>query len=156
MRRRRPEKRETIQDPVYNDVMVAKFINNVMNSGKKGVAEQIFYNAMNIIKEKTKGDPLELFKKAMDNTKPHLEVKSRRIGGATYQVPVEVQINRGYALATRWIIGFAKEKKGGSMAERLAAEFIAAANNDGKSVKKRQDTHKMAEANKAFAHYRLR
>ena len=156
MRRRRPDKRETIPDPVFNDVMVAKFINNVMNSGKKGIAEQIFYDAMNIIKEKTKGDPLELFKKAMDNTKPHLEVKSRRIGGATYQVPVEVHINRGYALATRWIIGFAKEKKGGSMSERLAGEFIAAANNDGKSVKKRQDTHKMAEANKAFAHYRLR
>ena len=154
MRRRRPEKREIAPDPIYGEVMVQKFINNVMGRGKKGVAERIFYGALDIVSSKTKGDSLEMFKKAVDNVKPFVEVKSRRIGGATYQVPIQVPPNRGFALATRWIIANAKARKGRSMAEKLAGEVIDAANEEGGSIKKKEDTHRMAEANKAFAHYR--
>ena len=153
MRRRRPEKRVIAPDPIYGEVMVQKFINNIMGRGKKGVAERIFYGALDIVSSKTKGDSLEMFKKAVDNVKPFVEVKSRRIGGATYQVPIQVPTNRGFALATRWIIANAKARKGRSMAEKLAGELIDAANEEGGSIKKKEDTHRMAEANKAFAHY---
>lgn len=154
MRRRRPERREIPPDWRYGDKMVQKFINNLMERGKKGVAERIFYGAMDLITSRTKGDSLEMFHKALENVRPVLEVKSRRIGGATYQVPVEVPRHRSYALATRWIISNAKGRKGRSMQEKLAAEIIDAANKEGGAVKKKEDTHRMAEANKAFAHYR--
>ena len=155
MRRRRPEKRVIIPDPVYNDLVVAKFINNVMDSGKKSVAEKIFYNAIDQVEYKAKvKDGLEIFKKALENVAPVLEVKSKRIGGATYQVPIEISEGRRMALAMRWIIGYSKSRKGQTMADRLAAELLAAANNDGSAVKKKEDTHRMAEANKAFSHFR--
>ena len=154
MRRRRPEKREILPDPIFSEIMVQKFINNLMERGKKGVAERIFYGALEIVSSKTKGDSLEMFKKAIGNVKPLIEVKSRRIGGATYQVPIQVPPQRSFALATRWLIANAKGRKGRSMAERLAGEFIDAANEEGGAVKKKEDTHRMAEANKAFAHYR--
>ncbi|MBT5955609.1 MAG: 30S ribosomal protein S7 [Candidatus Marinimicrobia bacterium] len=155
MRRRRPEKRVIIPDPVYNDLVVAKFINNVMDAGKKSVAEKIFYNAISQVESKAKvKDGLEIFRKALENVAPLLEVKSKRIGGATYQVPIEVSENRRLALAMRWIISYAKSRKGRTMADRLSAELIAAANNEGSSVKKKEDTHRMAEANKAFSHFR--
>jgi len=154
MRRKRPEKRKIAPDPVYNDVMVAKFINYVMRRGKKGLAERIVYTAFERIRQRTKSDPLEFFKKAVENVAPVIEVRSKRVGGATYQVPVEVRPERRYALAYRWIISYAKSRSGRSMAEKLAAELIAAANNEGGAIKKREDTHRMAEANKAFAHFR--
>ena len=155
MRRRRPEKRVIIPDPVYNDLVVAKFINNIMDSGKKSVAEKIFYDAINQVESKAKvKDGLEIFRKALENVAPLLEVKSKRIGGATYQVPIEVSENRRLALAMRWIISYAKSRKGRTMADRLSAELIAAANNEGSSVKKKEDNHRMAEANKAFSHFR--
>ena len=155
MRRRRPEKRVIIPDPVYNDLVVAKFINNVMDAGKKSVAEKIFYNAINQVESKAKvKDGLEIFRKALEYVAPLLEVKSKRIGGATYQVPIEVSENRRLALAMRWIISYAKSRKGRTMADRLSAELIAAANNEGSSVKKKEDTHRMAEANIAFSHFR--
>jgi small subunit ribosomal protein S7 len=155
MRRRRPEKRVIIPDPVYNDLVVAKFINNVMDAGKKSVAEKIFYDAINQVESKAKvKDGLEIFRKALENVAPLLEVKSKRIGGATYQVPIEVSENRRLALAMRWIISYAKSRKGRTMADRLSAELIAAANNEGSSVKKKEDNHRMAEANKAFSHFR--
>jgi small subunit ribosomal protein S7 len=155
MRRRRPEKRKILPDPVYNDLLVAKFINSIMNKGKKSLAEKIFYTSIEKIKKSTKTDDgLEVFKKAINNVAPMLEVKSKRIGGATYQVPIEVSPKRKIALAMRWIIGYAKARKGNNMSDRLAAEIVAAFNNDGSSVKKKEDTHKMAEANKAFAHFR--
>ena len=154
MRRRRPEKRTILPDPIYGELMVQKFINNLMIGGKKSISEKIFYSSLDIVKSKTKSDSLEMFKKAMDNVKPLVEVKSRRIGGATYQVPIQVPTQRGFALATRWIITYATNRKGRSMSEKLAAEFVDAANNDGGAVKKKEDTHRMAEANKAFAHYR--
>mgnify|MGYP001261524086 len=155
MRRRRPEKREILPDPLFKDLVVAKFINNLMNDGKKSLAESIFYSSIEKIKASTKSDDgLEVFKKAISNVSPMLEVKSKRIGGATYQVPVEVPQQRKVALAMRWIIGYAKSRKGNSMSDRLAAEIVAAYNNEGSSVKKKEDTHKMAEANKAFAHFR--
>ncbi len=154
MRRRRPEKREILPDPIFGEIIVQKFINNLMERGKKGVAERIFYGALEIISSKTKGDSLEMFKKAIGNVKPLIEVRSRRIGGATYQVPIQVPPQRGFALATRWLIVNAKGRKGRSMAERLAGELIDAANEEGGAVKKKEDTHRMAEANKAFAHYR--
>jgi len=154
MRRRRPEKRKILPDPIYGELMVQKFINNLMKGGKKSISEKIFYSSLDIIKSKTKSDSLDMFKKAMDNAKPLIEVKSRRIGGATYQVPIQVPTPRGFALASRWIIINANSRKGKTMAEKLAAEFIDAANNDGGAVKKKEDTHRMAEANKAFAHYR--
>ena len=155
MRRRRPEKRVIIPDPVYNDLVVAKFINNVMDAGKKSVAEKIFYNAINQVESKAKvKDGLEIFRKALENVAPLLEVKSKRIGGATYQIPIEVSENRRQALAMRWIISYAKSRKGRTMADRLSAELISAANNEGSAVKKKEDTHRMAEANKAFSHFR--
>ena len=155
MRRRRPEKRAILPDPLYNDLLVAKFINNIMNGGKKSLAEKIFYTSIEKIKKSTKSDDgLEVFKKAINNVCPMLEVKSKRIGGATYQVPIEVSQKRKIALAMRWIIGYAKARKGNSMSDRLAAEIVAAFKNEGSSVKKKEDTHKMAEANKAFAHFR--
>tara|TARA_Y100001970_G_scaffold237691_1_gene298348 strand:- start:1210 stop:1677 length:468 start_codon:yes stop_codon:yes gene_type:complete len=155
MRRRRPEKREILPDPLFKDLVVAKFINNLMNDGKKSLAESIFYSSIEKIKASIKTDDgLEVFKKAISNVSPMLEVKSKRIGGATYQVPVEVPQQRKIALAMRWIIGYAKARKGNSMSDRLAAEIVAAYNNEGSSVKKKEDTHKMAEANKAFAHFR--
>ena len=155
MRRRRPEKRKILPDPVYGDLVVAKFINNLMKKGKKSLAEKIFYASIDKIKIQTKvDDGIECFKKAIDNVSPVLEVKSKRIGGATYQVPIEISDSRRIALAMRWIIGYAKVRKGQTMADRLAAELIAAANNDGSSVKKKEDTHRMAEANKAFSHFR--
>ena len=155
MRRRRPEKREILPDPLFKDLVVAKFINNLMSDGKKSLAESIFYSSIEKIKTSIKTDDgLEVFKKAINNVSPMLEVKSKRIGGATYQVPVEVPQQRKVALAMRWIIGYAKARKGNSMSDRLAAEIVAAYNNEGSSVKKKEDTHKMAEANKAFAHFR--
>ena len=155
MRRRRPEKREILPDPVYGDLIVAKFINNLMKKGKKSLAEKIFYQSITIIKKQGKvDDGIELFKKALDNVAPMLEVKSKRIGGATYQVPIEISEGRRMALAMRWIISYSKSRKGQTMADRLAAELFAAANNDGAAVKKKEDTHRMAEANKAFSHFR--
>ena len=155
MRRRRPEKRIILPDPVYNDLIVAKFINNIMKGGKKSLAEKIFYKSIDIIKNNNKvDDGLEVFKKALGNVAPVLEVKSKRIGGATYQVPLEISENRRMALAMRWIIGYAKVQKGKTMADRLAAELISASKKEGSSVKKKEDTHKMAEANKAFSHFR--
>ena len=147
-------KRETLPDPLYSNRLVAKFINTMMIRGKKSVAEKIFYGALTLIESRMKQDPLKMFKQAVDNVKPVLEVKSRRVGGATYQVPVEVRSERRTSLALRWIIGFARQRNEKTMADRLAAELIEAANNRGTAVKKREDTHKMAEANKAFAHYR--
>jgi len=153
-RRRRPQKRTILPDPKYKNVVVAKFINGLMKSGKKSVAEKTFYAAMDQIEAKLKKDPLEVFSKAMENVAPLLEVKSRRVGGATYQVPVEVRANRRQALAIRWLVRFSRERNERTMAERLANEFMAAYKGEGASVKKREDTHKMAEANKAFAHFR--
>ena len=153
-RRRRPQKRVILPDPKYKDQVVAKFINGLMFSGKKSVAEKIFYDAMDFVETRTKKVPIDVFKKAMENVAPVLEVKSRRVGGATYQVPVEVRSNRRQALAIRWLIRYSSARSERTMAERLANEVIAAFNNDGAAVKKREDTHKMAEANKAFAHFR--
>ncbi|MGB4100038.1 MAG: 30S ribosomal protein S7 [bacterium] len=153
-RRQIVEKREVFPDPKYNSITVAKFINVLMYSGKKSTAEQILYEALDLIEKRTKQDGLKTFKKAIDNVKPVLEVKSRRVGGATYQVPVEVSQDRRQALSFRWVILFARKRSEKTMADRLANELIDAANNRGASIKKREDTHKMAEANKAFAHYR--
>jgi len=153
-RRKLVQKREIAPDPVYNDVLVAKFINCMMHCGKKSVAEKIFYRSMDIIANKTKEDPILIFKKAVENCKPTLEVKSRRVGGATYQVPVEVRPERRTSLAIRWIIKAARERSEKGMVQKLVAEIIDAFNGRGSAIKKRDDTHKMAEANKAFAHYR--
>lgn len=153
-RRRVITRREIINDAKYNDPLVAKFINNLMRDGKKSTAEKIFYNSLELIQKKTKEDPFQVFKHALTNVKPVLEVKSRRVGGATYQVPIEIRPQRRTTLAIRWIIGFASQKSGKSMVDALAEELIDAANNRGLSIKKREDTHKMAEANKAFAHYK--
>ena len=155
MRRRRPEKRKILKDPIYKDLTVAKFVNYIMKDGKKSIAEKIFYSSLDIIKGQLKtDDPLEVFKKALNNVSPILEVKSKRIGGATYQVPMEVSSYRRTALAMRWILIYSKARKGNTMSSKLAAELIAASNKEGSSIKKREDTHKMAEANKAFAHFR--
>ncbi|MFQ5751036.1 MAG: 30S ribosomal protein S7 [bacterium] len=153
-RRKRAEQREVLPDPKYHSILVTKFVNNLMQWGKKSVAEKLLYAALDIIEKKTKKNGLEVFENAIENVKPILEVRSRRVGGATYQVPMEVRSNRKQALALRWIIGFAKSRAGKSMSEKLADELIAAANKEGSSIKKREDTHKMAEANKAFAHFR--
>jgi small subunit ribosomal protein S7 len=153
MRRTRPEKRTILPDPIYNDLSVAKFINFIMSRGKKGVAEKIFYDSMNTIKQRTKTDGIKVFENAISNASPVLEVKSRRIGGATYQVPIEVAEGRRFFLASHWIINSALSQSGKPMAERLAHEFISAANNEGGAIKKKDDTHRMAEANKAFAHF---
>jgi len=154
-RRKKGDLRRKIPpDPKFNDYEVAKFINKLMWDGKKSVAYKIFYTAMDIIKEKTKQDPLEIFKKALNNVKPKLEVRPRRVGGATYQIPIEVPPHRSLSLAIRWIIESARNRKGKPMAERLVDELLEAARGEGPSVKKKEDTHKMAESNRAFAHYR--
>jgi small subunit ribosomal protein S7 len=153
-RRRRVPKRKVLPDPVYNNEIVTKFINGLMRKGKRSLAEKMFYSAMDIIEEKTDSKGVEIFQKALENVKPVLEVRSRRVGGATYQVPVEIRQDRRQALAFRWIIGFAKARSEKIMAERLAGELIAASKNEGASIKKKDDTHRMAEANKAFAHFR--
>ncbi len=151
--RRAYKKHKIAPDGVYNDVMVAQFINKVMKQGKKTIAQKIVYSAFDIIKEKTQKEPLEIFKLAIENASPLLEVKPKRIGGATYQVPMEVRGERKLALATKWILDGARSKKGKPMAEKLAEELILASNNEGNAMKKKADTHRMAEANKAFAHF---
>lgn len=153
-RRGAAPKRHVMPDPVYNSPVLTKLINQVMLDGKKGVAESICYGAFDIIKEKTGKDPIEVFEQAMKNVMPVLEVKARRVGGANYQVPVEVRPERRQTLAIRWITRYSRERAGRTMEQRLADELIDAANNTGASVKRKEDTHKMAEANKAFAHYR--
>jgi len=153
-RRNKPPRRVPSPDPIYNNVDIAKFINRLMRRGKKSLAEKIFYGTMENIKEKTKEEPIEIFKKAITNATPLLEVKARRIGGSTYQVPLEVKADRGFALSSTWLIAAAKNRSGKSMLEKLTNELMDAANGAGQACKKREDTHKMAEANKAFAHYR--
>ncbi|MCK4590660.1 MAG: 30S ribosomal protein S7 [Candidatus Latescibacteria bacterium] len=153
-RRRRPEKRQLLPDPKYGSVLVTKFVNNLMRQGKKSVAESIFYRAIDLVEEKTGQNGLEVFQKAAENVKPVVEVKPRRVGGATYQIPVEVRSERKLALSIKWIISFTRSRAEKTMAERLAAELLAASKGEGASIKKRDDTHRMAEANKAFAHYR--
>ena len=153
-RRRRPESREILPDPVYNSTLAEKFVNSMMWDGKKAVSQKIFYEAMDTIKERTQDDPLKLFKKAVENCKPLLEVKTRRVGGANYQVPVEVSQNRRTSLAIRWILQNARSRPEKGMPEKLANELNDAANMRGGAIKKKDDVHRMAEANKAFAHYR--
>jgi|SRR3972149_270144 len=153
-RRRYVAKREVLPDPVYNSQLVTRFINSILRQGKKSTAEGIFYGALDIIQAKTQDDPLKVFKRAMDNVKPQLEVKSRRVGGSTYQVPVEVPPARQLSLSIRWLIDFAKARGEKSMVDKLAGELLEAANNRGGAIKKKDDTHRMAEANKAFSHYR--
>lgn len=154
MRKKQATKRDVLADPIYNSKVVTKLVNHIMKDGKKGTAQKIIYDAFDIVKEKTGEDAMVVFEKAMVNIKPALEVKSRRVGGANYQVPVEVKADRAQALAFRWLAQYARLRNGHSMAENLANEIIDASNGIGASVKKKEDTHKMAEANKAFAHYR--
>ena len=154
MRKRRAVKRDVLADPMYNSKLVTKLINTIMKDGKKGTAQRILYDAFDIIKEKTNREPMEVFEAAMENIKPSLEVKSRRVGGANYQVPIEVKPARAQALALRWLVNYSRLRGGHSMSENLANEIIDASNGVGASVKKKDDTHKMAEANKAFAHYK--
>jgi len=153
-RRKSVAKREVLPDPKFHDVTVTQFVNGLMQRGKKSLAENILYDSFSLIEKDTQQPALDVFKKAMDNVRPILEVKSRRVGGANYQVPVEVRPARRTALAIRWLIGFARDRKEHSMAEKLAGELIAASKREGSAVKKREDTHRMAEANKAFAHFR--
>jgi len=153
-RRTRAEKRQTPPDPKFESRTVTKFINNLMVDGKKSIAERIFYDAMDILEQRSGQSGVQLFEQALNNAKPALEVKSRRVGGATYQVPVEVRPERRTALASRWLISFARARSEKSMAERLAGELLAASRGEGSTIKKKDDTHRMAEANKAFAHYR--
>ena len=153
-RRHRAEKREVIPDAKFGDVILAKFMNSIMYDGKKSVAEAIVYGAFEVIEQKLKSDPLPVFKQALENVAPAIEVRSRRVGGATYQVPVEVRMERRQALAIRWIIGAARDRNDKTMVDRLSSELMDAANNRGNAVKKREDTHRMAEANRAFSHYR--
>ena len=153
-RRHRAEKREIIPDPKFGDLVVTKFMNAIMYDGKKSVAEGIVYGALETIESKTKQNPITVFQQALDNVMPSIEVRSRRVGGATYQVPVEVRTSRRQALGIRWIIAAARERNERTMTERLSAELLDASNNRGNAVKKREDTHKMAEANRAFSHYR--
>ena len=153
-RRREVPKRKVLPDPLYHDVDVTKFMNNVMLDGKKSTAERIVYGAFDVIHERTREEPLKIFHRALENVEPSVEVKSRRVGGATYQVPIEVPPNRRQALAMRWLISFARKRAGKSMQDKLANELIEAAHNRGNAVKKRDDVHRMAEANKAFSHYR--
>ena len=154
MRKRRAVKRDVLADPIYNSKLVTKIINSIMKDGKKGIAQTIFYDAMNIVKDKTNQEPMEVLDKALENIMPALEVKSRRVGGANYQVPIEVRADRKQALGIRWLINYARLRGGHSMADNLANEIIDASNGTGAAVKKREETHRMAEANKAFAHYR--
>ena len=153
-RRHRAEKREVFPDPKYGDQVVSKFMSCIMLDGKKSVAEGIVYGAMDVIEERVKQDPIGVFHEALDNVKPAIEVRSRRVGGATYQVPIEVRDDRRQALAIRWLIDAARNRSENTMVERLSSELLDAANNRGSAVKKREDTHRMAEANKAFSHYR--
>jgi len=153
-RRREVQKRKIIPDPKYNEVLIAKFINTLMYDGKRSTAERIVYGALAMVEEKKGDDPVKVFKKALENVQPMVEVKSRRVGGATYQVPVEIPGSRRMALAMRWVRNYARTRAGNSMMDRLANELMDAAEGRGAAVKKREDTHKMAEANKAFAHYR--
>jgi small subunit ribosomal protein S7 len=154
MRKKRAVKRDVLKDPIYSSKLVTRLINTVMYDGKKGIAQTILYDAFEIIKEKTGQEPLEVYEKALANIKPALEVKARRVGGANYQVPVEVRPDRSQALGLRWLVQYARLRSGHSMSENLANEIIDASNGVGAAVKKREDTHRMAEANKAFAHYR--
>lgn len=153
-RRREVPKRKILADPKYNDISVTKFMSVVMQDGKKAVAEQIVYGAFDVVLDRTREDPLKIFHRALENCQPLVEVKSRRVGGATYQVPVEVRPSRRMALAMRWVVSYARQRPGKSMREKLANELIEAAHNRGNAVKKRDDVHRMAEANKAFSHYR--
>ncbi len=153
-RRREVPKRKILPDPKYSDRMVGRFTNVIMKDGKKSTAEHIVYGAFEVIEKKTRNDPLAMFRRALDNIRPRVEVKSRRVGGATYQVPIEVRPERANSLAMRWLSDYARSRAGKSMHEKLADEIIDAANERGESVKKREDTHRMAEANKAFSHYR--
>ncbi len=148
------ERREVAADPVHGNPLVQKFVNCLMHQGEKSVAQKIVYQSLELVRERAKDDPLKVFKKALDNLKPTLEVKSRRVGGANYQVPVEVNRNRQTSLSLRWLIGYARQRSEKSMVEKLTAELLDAANNRGGAIKKKDDTHRMAEANKAFAHYR--
>ena len=154
MRKKQAIKRDVLADPIYNSKMVTKLINGIMQDGKKGTAQKILYKALEIVKEKTNKDPLEVLNQAFENIRPSLEIKSRRVGGSNYSVPMEVREDRANALTLRWLIQYAKARNGKGMAENLAAEIIDASNGIGGAVKKREDTHKMAEANKAYAHYR--
>lgn len=153
-RKKKSIQRDLTPDPRFHNQLAARFINSLMRAGKKSTAERVFYGAMDIVEERTGKEPLEVFTKALENVKPFLEVRSRRVGGATYQVPVEVSQDRRTALAIRWLLDFARSRKGQPMSQRLAAELIDAYQNQGSAVKKKQNTHKMAEANKAFAHYK--
>jgi small subunit ribosomal protein S7 len=153
-RRKRAAKRHVLADPKYNSTLVTKFVNGLLKRGKRSVAEKIFYDAVDIIGERTASDGIKVFEKAIENIKPVLEVRSRRVGGATYQVPVEIRSERRQALAIRWLILYASERSEKTMSEKLASEVIAASKNEGSSIKKREDTHKMAEANRAFAHFK--
>ena len=153
-RRGNVAKRDVLADPIYNSKLVTRLVNSIMLDGKKGVAQKIVYEAFETVKEKTGNDPLETFEKAMENIMPSLEVKARRVGGSTYQVPIEVRAERRQTLGLRWLTAYSRTRSERTMAARLAAEIMDAANNTGNAVKKREDTHKMAEANKAFAHYR--
>jgi small subunit ribosomal protein S7 len=155
MRKKTAAKRIILPDPKFDDLLVAKFINSVLKQGKKHVARRIVYDAIEIAEQRSKTNGLELFRKALNNAKPVLEIRARRVGGATYQIPTEVRPERSLALAIRWLISYASERKDKSMAAKLAAEFMAAANNEGNAIKKKEDTHKMAEANKAFAHFKF-
>jgi len=148
------KKRKLKPDHLYNSTMISKFINSIMKKGKRSTAERIVYDSMDLVKQKTKEDPLKIFEKAIENVRPLIETKSRRVGGATYQVPIEVPLHRSISLAIRWMLRYSREKSGKSMIEKLSAEIMDAANNRGGSIKKREDTHKMAEANRAFAHYK--
>jgi small subunit ribosomal protein S7 len=154
MRRKRADKREVLPDPKFNSILVTKFINGLMREGKRSLAEQIFYKAIEVIGQRTGKEGLGIFQKAVENVKPILQVKSRRVGGANYQVPVEVSSERRQALAIRWLITYARERGEKTMSDKLASEIIAASNSEGNAIKKKEDTHKMAEANKAFAHFR--
>jgi small subunit ribosomal protein S7 len=154
VRKKRSFARQRVADPRHNDILVAQFINNIMKQGKKHLARRILYDAFSVIEERTKSTGVDVFRKAVSNTRPVLEVKARRVGGATYQVPTEVRSARSTALAIRWLINYASDRKDRSMSLKLAAEFIAASNGEGNAIKKKEDTHKMAEANKAFAHFK--
>jgi small subunit ribosomal protein S7 len=154
MRKKRAPKRQVAADPKYQDVLVARFVNSILRRGKKHLARSIFYDSLKLAEERTQQNGLDVFRKAMKNVQPILEVRARRVGGATYQVPTEVRQDRGTALAIRWLLSAARGRKDKSMSLKLAAELVAAAGNEGNAVKKKEDTHKMAEANKAFAHFR--
>ena len=155
MRKRKPKKRVLMPNPRFKDAMVTRFVNNMMWNGKKAVAFEIFYDAMDIIEKRLKKDPHEVWKKAVNNAMPQVEVRSRRIGGATFQIPTEIRATRKISIGMKWLIKFARKRSGKGMAQKLAAELIAASKNEGAAVKRKEDTHKMAESNKAFAHFRV-